>query len=170
MLVTIHVKEYYYSISDNEFWRVVMSRRCYDLMSSDLMTGPEASEKWGYESGYVRQMYRKYPDRIPEGEIRLFGKTLVITRYGMEQLTGKILEEVWYFYVVKGTMILDEKKYSTYDKALEKLTDYASSNTEMTEFRYLDSSNTRYGYRSNNGENVYIVEKRIQRLEENKNE
>lgn len=65
----------------------------YDLMSDDLMTASEASKKWGFEESYVRQIVKKYPERIPEGEVRLFGKTLVITTYGMEKLTGRSLEE-----------------------------------------------------------------------------
>lgn len=46
------------------------------------MTATEASLRWGYDSGYVRQMKKKYPNKIPEEKIRLFGKTLVITRDG----------------------------------------------------------------------------------------
>lgn len=65
----------------------------YDLMSDELMTAPEASRKWGYEESYVRQMIKKYPERIPAGEIRKFGKTLVITSEGMEKLTGRSLKE-----------------------------------------------------------------------------
>lgn len=51
-----------------------MSVHKYDLMSAELMTAPEASRKWGYEESYVRQMIKKYPERIPAGEVRKFGK------------------------------------------------------------------------------------------------
>ena len=43
----------------------------------------------GYDSSYVRQIKKKYPNKIPEGEIRLFGKNLVITREGIEALIGR---------------------------------------------------------------------------------
>lgn len=38
---------------------------------------------------YVRQVYRKTPERFPAGTIRKFGKQLVVTRKGMEVVTGK---------------------------------------------------------------------------------
>lgn len=38
-----------------------------------LMTATEASQRWGCDSGQVRQMKKKYPKIIPEGKIRLFG-------------------------------------------------------------------------------------------------
>lgn len=93
----------------------------YDLMSDKLMTAPEASRKWGYEESYVRQMIKKYPDRIPEGEIRMFGKTLVITAFGMEKLTGRSLKETWYFCIERQQMISKQVKYYSYEEALTRL-------------------------------------------------
>lgn len=59
-----------------------------DLNNPDIMSASDASLKWGKADSYVRQMYRKYPDKFPEGSIRKFGKQLVITREGMEAVTG----------------------------------------------------------------------------------
>lgn len=100
-----------------------MSHYKYDLMSDELMTASEASKKWGFEESYVRQMVKKYPERIPEGEVRLFGKTLIITAYGMEKLTGKSLEKPWYFCIEKQQMIFKEVKYDSYEEALTRLTE-----------------------------------------------
>ena len=49
----------------------------------------EAAERWGKAEDYVRQMYRKYPDKFPPGTIRKFGKQIVVTREGMESATGQ---------------------------------------------------------------------------------
>lgn len=100
---------------------ISLSVHKYDLMSDDLMTAPEASRKWGYEESYVRQMIKKYPDKIPEGEIRMFGKTLVITSLGMEKLTGRSPKEAWYFCIEKQQMIFKQVKYDFYEEALARL-------------------------------------------------
>lgn len=60
----------------------------YELNSKDLMSASEASVRWGYDEGYVRQQLSKYPEKFKEGTIRKFGKTYIITREGMEHLTG----------------------------------------------------------------------------------
>lgn len=36
-----------------------MSEKKYNLHDNDLMTATEASLRWGYDSGYVRQMKKK---------------------------------------------------------------------------------------------------------------
>lgn len=60
-----------------------------DLNSKDIMDSKEAAERWGKAEDYVRQMYRKYPDKFPAGSIRKFGKQLVVTREGMEAADRK---------------------------------------------------------------------------------
>lgn len=100
---------------------ISLSVHKYDLMSDDLMTAPEASRKWGYEESYVRQMIKKYPDKIPEGEIRMFGKTLVITSLGMEKLTGRSPKEAWYFCIEKQQMLFKQVKYDSYEAAYARL-------------------------------------------------
>ncbi|WP_371852215.1 helix-turn-helix domain-containing protein [Lactiplantibacillus mudanjiangensis] len=37
---------------------------------------------------YVRQTLRANPERFPEGTVRLLGRTLIVTREGMEAVTG----------------------------------------------------------------------------------
>ena len=60
-----------------------------NLDSKDIMDSKEAAERWGKAEDYVRQMYRKYPDKFPPGTIRKFGKQIVVTREGMESATGQ---------------------------------------------------------------------------------
>ena len=62
-----------------------------NLNDPDIMDAKEASEKWGKAENYVRQMYAQYPEKFPEGTIRKFGKQLVVTREGMEAVTGTTL-------------------------------------------------------------------------------
>ncbi|MBC1920283.1 helix-turn-helix domain-containing protein [Listeria booriae] len=63
--------------------------RLYRLNDPDLMTSSEASERWGLAQSYVRQMFIKYPDKFKPGTYRKFGKVFIITKEGMEHLTGK---------------------------------------------------------------------------------
>lgn len=58
-----------------------------NLNSCDIMDTKEAAERWGKSENYVRQMYRKYPNKFPPGTIRKFGKQILITREGMECIT-----------------------------------------------------------------------------------
>lgn len=59
-----------------------------NLDDENILSAKEASELWGKSDDYVRQMYRKYPDKFPAGSIRKFGKQLVVTTDGMEAVTG----------------------------------------------------------------------------------
>ncbi|EHO50467.1 hypothetical protein FC98_GL001775 [Lentilactobacillus kisonensis DSM 19906 = JCM 15041] len=59
-----------------------------DLNDPDIMSSSEAAKRWHKADDYVRQMYRKTPEKFPEGSIRKFGKQLVVTRQGMEMVTG----------------------------------------------------------------------------------
>lgn len=59
-----------------------------DLNSDDYMGSREASLLWGKQKDYVRTVYSKYPERFPRGSIRKFGHQLVVTKHGMEELTG----------------------------------------------------------------------------------
>ncbi len=65
-----------------------------NLNNPDLMSAAEASLKWGKSENYVRQMFAKYPDKFPDGSIRKFGKQLVVTRQGMEHVTGVLAEDL----------------------------------------------------------------------------
>ncbi|EPH92627.1 hypothetical protein D922_02430 [Enterococcus faecalis 06-MB-DW-09] len=139
---------------------ILLSANKYELMSHDLMTAPEASKKWGYEESYVRQMIKKYPDRIPEGEIRMFGKTLVITSEGMENLTGRTLEEYWYFYIESQQMVFKEVKYNSYEEALERLMNEMRKRG-ITNYipKSIDDQNTRIGIQLDNGSLLFITKK-----------
>lgn len=63
-----------------------------DLNKLNLMTGAEASERWGYERSYVKQMWKKSPEKFLKGSIVLIGNInkpiIVMTAEGMEHLTG----------------------------------------------------------------------------------
>lgn len=59
-----------------------------DLNDRDVMSSTEAARRWHKADDYVRQMFRKSPEKFLEGTIRKFGKQLVVTRRGMEQVTG----------------------------------------------------------------------------------
>ncbi|GMC03133.1 helix-turn-helix domain-containing protein [Enterococcus thailandicus] len=148
-----------------------MSRKKYDLMDEDLMTAPEASHRWGYDKGYVRQMYQKYPDKIPEGEIRKFGKTLIITRYGMEQLTGSKEPKITYHLVQdENGALVKVNVYETNSEALEGLKQllhfysdvvfYGEGKKEI-KIDYLNPAKTKYGFTLSPGKSIY-VEKKIE--------
>lgn len=59
-----------------------------NLNTEDLIGSREASLMWGKQQDYVRTIYNKYPERFPKGTIRKFGKQLIVTREGMEAVTG----------------------------------------------------------------------------------
>ncbi|GEP20181.1 helix-turn-helix domain-containing protein [Pediococcus argentinicus] len=65
-----------------------------DLNTDELIGSREASLMWGKQKDYVRTIYNKYPKRFPEGTIRKFGKQLIVTKEGMEIVTGTKLEDV----------------------------------------------------------------------------
>ncbi|GAX00772.1 helix-turn-helix domain-containing protein [Secundilactobacillus silagei] len=65
----------------------------FDLNNHDIMSSSEAARRWHKADDYVRQAYRKTPWRFPEGTIRKFGKQLIVTRHGMEVVTGLTEEE-----------------------------------------------------------------------------
>lgn len=122
------------------------------------MTAPEASRKWGYEESYVRQMIKKYPERTPAGEIRMFGKTLVITSEGMEKLTGRSLKEYWYFYIEKQQIVFKEVKYNSYEEALERLmNELGKRGISNYVPAAIDNQNQRIGLQLDNGTLLFIT-------------
>lgn len=68
---------------------MVNGMKKYRLNDPDIMTSSEASERWGLSQSYIRQMFIKYPDKFKAGTYRKFGIVFVITKEGMEHLTGK---------------------------------------------------------------------------------
>lgn len=59
-----------------------------NLDDNDIMSAGEASKLWGKSDNYVRQMLAKYPEKFPAGSVRKIGRQLVVTRQGMEAVTG----------------------------------------------------------------------------------
>lgn len=59
-----------------------------NLNDENIMSANEASMMWGKSEDYVRQMYRKYPDKFPTGSVRKFGNKIIVTTEGMEAVTG----------------------------------------------------------------------------------
>ncbi|MGX5378201.1 helix-turn-helix domain-containing protein [Ligilactobacillus sp. LYQ135] len=59
-----------------------------NLDDKNIMTSQEAAKIWGLNAAYVRTSIKQSPNKWPKGSYRKFGKTLVVTTYGMEQATG----------------------------------------------------------------------------------
>lgn len=74
--------------------QVMAKKLRIDLNTDELIGSREASLMWGKQKDYVRTIYNKYPKRFPEGTIRKFGKQLIVTKEGMEIVTGTKLENV----------------------------------------------------------------------------
>ncbi|KRO22186.1 hypothetical protein IV88_GL001282 [Pediococcus argentinicus] len=77
-----------------EDYQVMAKKLRIDLNTDELIGSREASLMWGKQKDYVRTIYNKYPKRFPEGTIRKFGKQLIVTKEGMEIVTGTKLEDV----------------------------------------------------------------------------
>ena len=71
-----------------------MKKLKIDLNTDELIGSREASLMWGKQKDYVRTIYNKYPHRFPEGTIRKFGKQLIVTKEGMEAVTGIMYNEL----------------------------------------------------------------------------
>lgn len=52
----------------------------------NLYTAKEASLLLGKEESYVRQLYKKFPDKFKKGTIRKIGRELIITKEGVDHL------------------------------------------------------------------------------------
>ncbi|MBL1226834.1 helix-turn-helix domain-containing protein [Enterococcus sp. BWR-S5] len=78
-----------------------------NLDELDIMLATEASERWGYNKNYVRREYNTHPEYFLKGSIRLFGTAYIITREGMEHLTGMTEDEAtkWVVWCEKDTEI-----------------------------------------------------------------
>lgn len=61
-------------------------------MIDDVMTAPEAAERWGLSKDTVKVAclgQKGYPPRFKKGEFRKSGRAWLVTRQGMERLYGK---------------------------------------------------------------------------------
>lgn len=59
-----------------------------NLNNKDIMDSKDASLLWGKASNYVRLTYKQNPSKFPNGTIRKFGNSWVVTTEGMEAITG----------------------------------------------------------------------------------
>lgn len=59
-----------------------------DLNDPEIMSAKNASTRWGKAPDYVRSALRARPERFPERTVRLSGRQLIVTREGMEAVTG----------------------------------------------------------------------------------
>lgn len=128
-----------------------------------LMLATEASEKWGYRSRYVIDMYKKYPNKFQEGSIVKIGKYFFISREGMEFLTGKTENEVrevqWRVYIEQNYNIVEEKICYTEENAKkivkELVLDKMPGEKRDFELSFLDSQKKKIGTLLPGGISVY---------------
>lgn len=67
-----------------------------NLNDPDYMEAKEAGRCWGKADNYIRNIWNnsKWHKRILLGTVRKFGNTFIVTRAGMEHLTGQTEQEV----------------------------------------------------------------------------
>lgn len=53
-----------------------------------IYTAAEASQILGKDSGYIRQIFVKYPNRFPKGSIRKMGRDIIVTREAIDALSS----------------------------------------------------------------------------------
>ncbi len=107
-------------------------------------------------------MKKKYPNKIPEGEIRLFGKTLVITREGMEALTGR-KEPIQRFFVIEedNWSVQSQKEVVTFEEGKEILKQWILNNLEFLNLdqvvlKYTDPAKQKFGLSIILGKRIYV--------------
>lgn len=107
-------------------------------------------------------MKKKYPNKIPEREIRLFGKTLVITRDGMEALTGR-KEPIQRFFVIEedNWSVQSQKEVGTFEEGKEILKQWILNNLELVNLdqvvlKYIDPVKRKYGLTIIPGKRIYV--------------
>lgn len=131
-----------------------------NLTDLEIMTFPEASEKWNRERTFVFQKYFRSPDEFLPGSVDVIGNgkgTWIITRAGMEHLTGQTEKEanagLWRVFTVFDFRILEEHSCDTEEEAkslLEKLTrkEVMKRSPELLDqlkYSYLDKQKRNYG-------------------------
>ena len=113
----------------------------------------------GYDSSYVRQIKKKYPNKIPEGEIRLFGKNLVITREGMEDLIGR-KEPIQRFFVIEedNWSVQSQKEVRAVEEGKEILKQWILNNLEFVNLnqKYIDPAKQKFGLSIIPGKIIYV--------------
>ena len=65
-----------------------MSDSMINLHNPEIMSAKDASMIWHKNPDYVRASINSHPEKWPRGSWRKFGNTIVVTRRGMEEVTG----------------------------------------------------------------------------------
>lgn len=136
-----------------------------DIRELGLMTFSQASERWKKEKSYVFQQYTKYPNKFMPGSVDFLKSansdrgTFVITREGMEYLTGQTEDEAnnteWVIIVEKDSNIVNEQIVQTEKEAVAKLyktlrmftEDMGMSFFDLPKRDYLDVNKKNFGIR-----------------------
>lgn len=144
-----------------------------DIRELGLMTFSQASRRWNKESSYVYQMYTKYPNKFLEGTVDFVktsgdGKgTYLITRSGMEYLTGKTEEganaERWKVIVIKDSNIVDEVTTNSEIEAQKKMMQFVRKYVQdigitledVPKAMYLDTAKKNLGIKFDYGITIY---------------
>lgn len=138
-----------------------------NLNDLSIYSGSEASLLWGRERSYVKTIMKNEPDRFPKGSIRKVGNTWIVTQEGMEEVTGKTLEEINMLNELKA---LIGKKFAPHELDVEaaKITgmplffDHNGWETalEQESFSYEQGDiifNIRFDFIENSGENDSVL-------------
>jgi hypothetical protein len=141
-----------------------------DLNKLELMTAAEASKRWGYNESYVKQMWGKYRDKFLAGSIVAIGSekkpTIVITREGMEYLTGKTEKEantnLWLVRHEKNWIIDFEQRVDSEIEArnliAQKVAEETKEKDKTIHFEELDIKSKKSCVRIK-GNSIYTYEK-----------
>lgn len=141
------------------------------LKELEIMTFPEASERWNRERTFVFQKYFSSPDKFLPGSFDVIGNgkgTWIITKEGMEHLTGQTEKEanagLWRVIVESDFRVLDDRGCDTKAEAnllLEKLAKKEAMKQspqliDQLKFDYLDENKKNYGIRIRGNTIVYV--------------
>ena len=140
-----------------------------DIDKLGIMTGAEASERWGYNRTYVSQMYIKYPEKFLPGTITFVGNmkgTLLITKEGMEYLTGMSEKTankgLWLVRLEKNFLVDFERRVDSEIDArnliVNKISDELNTSDLAIEFEQVNKKSKRSIVRVR-GNSVYTYER-----------
>lgn len=59
-----------------------------NLNNPEITTSKDVALRWGMTPDYVRQVLWINPNRFPEGTVHVFACQILVTREGMEAVTG----------------------------------------------------------------------------------
>lgn len=94
-----------------------------NLNSPDIFLASDASLAWGKAENYVSQMWRKYPDKFPEGSIRMIGRTVIVTREGMEAITMHKALVLNICSVVGKSLVINKDRFNDCQRMIAKSKD-----------------------------------------------